>query len=230
MCPNSVSSRCSARPFTTPRKLKSSLTRSTGRLLTGEILNFILHCRRAKVDLLGSLSIHKLALVSELHLCDRKARKGIATKLSFASYLRMWTRFSTGNHSNLSYDLAWSSVSRVVLSTYCIQRCSYLPLRTTNNVEGVSPVLSRETAAPTDLRFDSGWTPVHFALETGSLDVCEFLLKQGARAHDESLHRPPQSTLRWPDCIVRLSTSGLMSVCGRCSRSAKRRDWLLRAP
>ena len=49
------------------------------------------------------------------------------------------------------------------------------------NVNGVAALFERGLASPYDVSDDWGFTPLHYAVDKGHMDLCRFLLKAGAR-------------------------------------------------
>ncbi|KAF7374156.1 Ankyrin repeat protein [Mycena sanguinolenta] len=53
---------------------------------------------------------------------------------------------------------------------------------TTDDVEGLKAVLEERKGSPRDIRFDSKWTPLHFAIKARSFQAVKFLVNNGAEA------------------------------------------------
>ncbi|KAJ7235509.1 ankyrin repeat-containing domain protein [Mycena rebaudengoi] len=53
---------------------------------------------------------------------------------------------------------------------------------TTDDVEGLKALLEERKGSPRDIRFDSKWTPLHFAIKARSFQAVKFLVNNGAEA------------------------------------------------
>ncbi|KAL2038039.1 hypothetical protein N7G274_009259 [Stereocaulon virgatum] len=57
---------------------------------------------------------------------------------------------------------------------------------TTGDVSKMKRLFEQGRASPSDVRFDSGWTPFHYAIQNNQVDVCRLLLQAGGDPYVET--------------------------------------------
>jgi hypothetical protein len=56
----------------------------------------------------------------------------------------------------------------------------------TGNVEKMKQLFEQGRASPSDVRIDSGWTPLHYAIQNNQVGICKLLLQAGSDPHMET--------------------------------------------
>jgi ankyrin repeat protein len=142
--------------------------------------------RWLKQGLLGGIAFSRISYTDIDHKCDVTSRNGIATKSSIAYHLPMWMFFRRMVATTYETTLYGQKHHELTFPRIVYRDALIFHYASTNNINGIKKLFQKGIAAPSDVRFDSGWTALHFALEANSLDVADFLIKQGAKPWKET--------------------------------------------
>ncbi|KAF7505889.1 hypothetical protein GJ744_012424 [Endocarpon pusillum] len=125
-----------------------------------------------------------------------KSPKGIHLVSSYIYYPSWWLSklgVKTGIEANLSsspkgWQFALNPVRAVPDNSLIFDFCK------TGNIEAVQHMIARGAASVQDTS-SKGWTPLHFAADAANVELCEFLISEGADKRALAYEGPSENTL-----------------------------------
>ena len=157
-------------------------------------------------SLVGSLlvrhnGLYGLNQACNEHSCRRSNSATVRISYRFPDWLlnRMVSSVLVSNHVN-GPQLSLV-IPRVVPNTSDIFFQAFA-----GNIDAVAKLLRSGLASPCDVSGMWGYTPLHYALDRGHMDLCRFLLKAGARAEITDIEDSSATDMAWNKlCLGKVS-------------------------
>ena len=126
------------------------------------------------------------------HSCRRRSSASIKISYRFPDWLINRIISSVIISNKLNGPQLSLVVPRVVPSTSDIFFHTFA-----GNIEGVARLFQAGLASPNDISDSWGYTPLHYAVDRGHIDLCRFLLKAGARSDIIDIQESSVTDLAW---------------------------------
>ncbi|KAL9598866.1 MAG: hypothetical protein Q9219_004206 [cf. Caloplaca sp. 3 TL-2023] len=157
-------------------------------------------------NLVGSLLIRSNGLYGMNQRCnEHSCRRSKSAKLSISYRFPDWLLNRMVSSVLISNHVNGPQVSlvapRIVSNTSDIFLQSFA-----GNIDGVAKLLQSGLASSCDINGMWGYTPLHYALDRGHMNLCRFLLKAGARAEITDMSDSSVTDMAWNKiCLKKVS-------------------------